>query len=119
MDDAREAARPESFEVRREGLLERIERVRPKLIALIAPAGFGKSTLARQYLAGRSTWAVCDCHGVRDDLDLARRLIPALAAENPEREQMLTRRELMMGDGGTSVAERINLALAAWREAGP
>jgi DNA-binding SARP family transcriptional activator len=102
-------------EIRRDGLLGRLERVRPSLVALVAPAGFGKTTLARQLL-GANKSAVCDCTGVNDDLDLARRLIPALAAESPARTQVLTRRELMLGDGGTSVAERVRLALEAWSE---
>lgn len=102
-------------EIRRDSLLDRLERVQPRILALIAPAGFGKSTLARQLIAGRSGTAVCDAAGVVDDLDLARRIIPALAAETPSRTQTLTQRELMLGDGGTSVAERVNLALEAWK----
>jgi DNA-binding SARP family transcriptional activator len=103
-------------EVRRDGLLERLERVRPTLVALIAPAGFGKSTLVRQLLGKRGGYAICDCAGVTDDLDLARRLIPALAIESPDRVTSLTQRELMLGDGGTSISERVRLALEAWRE---
>ncbi|HEY9180536.1 MAG TPA: winged helix-turn-helix domain-containing protein, partial [Candidatus Baltobacteraceae bacterium] len=102
-------------ELRRDSLLDRLERVQPRILALIAPAGFGKSTLARQLIAGRTGVAVCDAVGVVDDLDLARRLVPALAAETPSRTQTLTQRELMLGDGGTSVAERVNLALEAWK----
>lgn len=102
-------------EIRRETLLDRLERVQPRILALIAPAGFGKSTLARQLIAGRAGTAVCDAAGILDDLDLARRLVPALAAETPSRTQTLTQRELMLGDGGTSVAERVNLALEAWK----
>lgn len=104
-------------EIRRDSLLDRLERVQPRILALIAPAGFGKSTLARQLIAGRDGTAVCDAAGVLDDLDLARRLVPALAAETPSRTQTLTQRELMLGDGGTSVAERVNLALEAWKTA--
>ncbi|HEV7178438.1 MAG TPA: hypothetical protein VGN11_01100, partial [Candidatus Baltobacteraceae bacterium] len=107
----------ESIEIRRTSLLERLERVGPKIVACVAPAGFGKTTLVRQYLAGRGAGAVLDCAGVRDGLDLARRLIPALGLESPEREPALTRRELMLGDGSTSVAERVQIALEAWEEA--
>lgn len=102
-------------EIRRDSLLDRLERVQPRILALLAPAGFGKSTLARQLIAGRANAAVCDAAGVLDDLDLARRLVPALAVETPSRTQTLTQRELMLGDGGTSVAERVNLALEAWK----
>ncbi|HUN29157.1 MAG TPA: BTAD domain-containing putative transcriptional regulator [Alphaproteobacteria bacterium] len=87
-----------------------------RLVAIVAPAGFGKSTLVRQFLAELEGGAICDCSNVRDELDLARSLIPALAAENPAREGDLTQRELMLGDGGSSVAERVALALDVWRE---
>ncbi len=109
---------PGPLELRRDALLDRIERASPRLLALIAPAGFGKSTLARQLIIGKVA-AVCDVAGIIDDLDLARRIVPALAAENPERTQALTQRELMLGDGGTSVAERVNIALEAWKEHAP
>ncbi len=104
------------FEVRRDALLDRLEKARPKILALLAPAGFGKSTLARQLLSEKTNAAVCDAADVAGDLELARRLIPALAAENPRRTQTLTQRELMMGDAGTAVADRVNLALEAWKE---
>ena len=105
------------LELRRTSLLERVERVQPRITALIAPAGFGKTTFARQLLAGRTGAAICDATGILDDLDLARRVVPALAVEQPARTQTLTQRELMLGDGGTSVAERVNLALESWKEA--
>ena len=104
------------MELRRHALLARIESVRPKVLALVAPAGFGKTTLSRQYTYERGASAVCDCRDIRDDLDLARRLIPAIAATSPDREQTLRQRELMLGDGSTTVAMRVNLALEAWRE---
>lgn len=105
-----------ALEIRRTSLLERLERIQPRILALVAPAGFGKSTLTRQLLANRpGGGAVCDVAGVIDDLDLARRVVPALAEETPERMQALTQRELMLGDGGTSVAERVNLAIEAWK----
>lgn len=104
------------FELRRDALLDRLEKARPKILALLAPAGFGKSTLARQLLSGKTNAAICDAHGVAGDLELARRLIPALAAETPRRTQTLTQRELMLGDAGTAVADRVNLALEAWKE---
>ncbi len=102
--------------IRRDALLERLARLDPRVMVIVAPAGFGKSTLVRQYLAERGGGVLCDCAGARDDLDLARRVIPALAAESPPRAADLTQRELMLGDGGTSVAERVALALEAWRE---
>jgi DNA-binding SARP family transcriptional activator len=102
--------------VRRDALLERLVRVDPRVVVIVAPAGFGKSTLVRQYLAERGGGVLCDCAGVRDSLDLARRVIPALAAQRPAREADLAQRELMLGDDATGIGERAELALHAWRE---
>ncbi len=103
-------------QVRRSALLDRVARVRPRILALIAPAGFGKSTFARQLVTGQ-TVAICDAAGIGDDLDFARRLLPALATEEPGRTQALTQSELMLGDAGTAVGDRVNLALEAWKTA--
>lgn len=103
-------------ELRRISLLKRLDRVRPKIVVLIAPAGFGKSTLARQFVAESERSAICDVAGIADDLDLARRLLPALAVEDPGRMQALSQRELMLGDGGTSVADRLSLAVEEWHQ---
>ena len=101
--------------VQRTRLLERLRRLRPQIVALVAPAGFGKSTLARQFVEGQDAFAICDCANVADDLDFARRIIPALADEQPERGAALSQRELLIGDGAMSSGEGVALALAAWR----
>ena len=98
----------------RTSLIERVRAARPAIMSLVAPAGFGKSTFVRQLLEG-SAVAVCDCRGVTSDVDLARRLLPALADENPERSANLSQSEAMLGDGHASAADRVGVALAAWR----
>jgi DNA-binding SARP family transcriptional activator len=103
-----------SADLLRTALLERVRAARPAIVSLIAPAGFGKSTLVRQLLAG-TAFAVCDCSGVASDVDLARRLVPALADENPERSASLAQNEALLGDGHASSADRVGVALAAWR----
>jgi DNA-binding SARP family transcriptional activator/tetratricopeptide (TPR) repeat protein len=74
-------AKAAGLEIRRNFLLDRLERVQPKIVALSAPPGFGKSTLARQFLASKPNAVVCDLADVTDEADLARRLIAALASE--------------------------------------
>jgi DNA-binding SARP family transcriptional activator/ATP/maltotriose-dependent transcriptional regulator MalT len=98
----------------RTALIERVRAARPAIVSLVAPAGFGKSTFVRQLLDG-AAFAVCDCRGVSSDVDLARRLLPALADENPERAANLSQTEAMLGDGHASAADRVGVALAAWR----
>ena len=99
----------------RTSLVDRVWAARPAIISLVAPAGFGKSTFVRQLLAGAASSAVCDCRGVGSDVDLARRLVPALADETPERSNSLSQSETMLGDGHGSSADRVGVALAAWR----
>lgn len=101
--------------IRREALLERLNSLRPHIVALVAPAGFGKSTLARQFVEAQGAFAICECAHVENDLDFARRMVAALADEDPERGAALSQRELMLGDGAMSPSERVSLALNAWR----
>lgn len=102
--------------LRRDALLARFASSPPEIAVLVAPAGFGKSTLARQIVEGHERSAVCDCAGPLGEVEFARRLIFALADEDPERATALSQVELLMGDGTMSVAERVELAVAAWSE---
>ncbi|MEA2664223.1 MAG: hypothetical protein QOI11_1167 [Candidatus Eremiobacteraeota bacterium] len=102
-------------DVLRTPLVERVRAAQPAIVSIVAPAGFGKSTLVRQLLADYPARGVCDCRGVGSDVELARRLLPALADENPERSLNLSQTETIIGDGHGSAAERLAVALAAWR----
>lgn len=105
------------IEVLRDALLQRIERAEPRLLALVAPAGYGKSTLARQIARQRERSATCDCFGCDGALDFSRRLLTALATEMPERASSLARRKLILGRDGDGT---IDLAVdAASSSAGP
>ena len=107
-----------AHEIVRRTLLDRLDRVRPAILALIAPAGYGKSTLMHQYLERAGASVVCDCGSVRGDLDLARRIVSALRVLASETAQ-LVELERLLGDGGISVAERVELALDVWQERHP
>jgi len=114
MDTTLPSPAPLRTDLVRTALVDRVRAARPAILSLVAPAGFGKSTLARQLLDG-TAFAICDCRGVGSDGDLARRVVPALADEDPERSGSLSQSETMLGDGHTSAAERVEVALAAWR----
>jgi DNA-binding SARP family transcriptional activator/ATP/maltotriose-dependent transcriptional regulator MalT len=118
MDQLELDHRPAS-DVLRTPLVERVRAAQPAIVSLVAPAGFGKSTLVRQLLLDYPARGVCDCRGVTSDVDLARRLLPALADENPERSLNLSQTETIIGDGHGSASERLDVALAAWRVHGP
>ncbi len=107
----------EPLDLLRTRLLDRVLRVRPKVLVLLAPAGYGKSVFVRQLPDDAGPVAICNCRDIRDDLDVARRLIDALrelrtSGPSPDGEAILH-------DGALSVAERLNLALEKWREPVP
>lgn len=93
-------------------LAERVRAADPALVAVVAPAGFGKSTFLRELLGGAGP--VCDCRGSAGALGLARRLLPALADEAPERSPALARVETLLGGDGDA-AGGLAATLAAWR----
>src|ERR1700731_3189456 len=100
----------------RAALLDRVRAAGPAIVVLVAPAGFGKTTLARQLIAGLPAIALCDCRGVASELDLARRVVAALAAASPRGSAALSQRETLLGDEQAGVGERLAVALAAWRD---
>ncbi|HEX3549781.1 MAG TPA: BTAD domain-containing putative transcriptional regulator [Candidatus Elarobacter sp.] len=114
MDSTIPASPPPAGDLPRSALIERVRVAHPAIVALVAPAGFGKSTLVRQLTLGTRS-AVCDCRGVTSDVDLARRLLPALADQDPDRSASLSQSETMLGDGHASSADRVEVALSAWR----
>jgi hypothetical protein len=95
--------------------LDAWNRIGQKRMLLVAPAGFGKSTLVRQLMESRADTGVCDCTGVRGALDFARRVVPVLAELEPQSGAALAQTELMLADGATTPAQGVALSLAAWR----
>jgi len=79
-------------------LIERLRGSRPRIIRLVAPAGYGKSVLARELAKTFPASAVCDCAGVRDVTDLAQRTVVALAREDSARAESLAQATLSAGD---------------------
>ena len=76
------AALQQGPEVKRRSLIGAFRTARPRIVSIVAPAGFGKSTLARQFLAeAGGEFVVCDCAGLVQPGDFARRILAALADE--------------------------------------
>jgi DNA-binding SARP family transcriptional activator len=114
--DTTAAPRPATtVDLPRAALIERVRAARPAIVVLVAPAGFGKTTLAQQLVEGLPEVAMCDCRGVASDLDLARRVVGALAAASPG-QSTASQRATLLGDEQAGVGERLAVALAAWRE---
>ncbi|MBV9408903.1 MAG: hypothetical protein JO164_08755 [Candidatus Eremiobacteraeota bacterium] len=106
---------PTGSDLFRSALVERVRAARPAIVALMAPAGFGKSTFVRQLLDGVPAVAICDCRGAASEIELARRVVAALADEDPERSGSLSQSETILGDEHASAADRIGVVVAAWR----
>jgi DNA-binding SARP family transcriptional activator len=112
------SARPSAEPPSRTALAERVRAAAPAIVAVVAPAGYGKSSFARALLAKSPAGAICDCRGVASALDLARRVIPALADEDPHRAAALTQVETLLGES-YGANDRLGVLLAAWRAGGP
>jgi len=69
--------------LRQARLLARLTASEPRLVRLCAPAGFGKSTLARLFAARFEVHAICDCAGIASAREFASRVLAALADEVP------------------------------------
>jgi len=83
---------------------------RPRLTLLVAPAGWGKTTVARALAQRWERVAYCDAYGVTDASDLAGRLLTELSRVAPP--DVATRLKLSVEAGA---AHRIDSAIAAWR----
>jgi len=66
-------------------LLDRLHARAARIVSIVAPAGFGKTTLAQQFAATFVNDAVCDCSDVPDVAEFGRRLIQSLAQHDPQR----------------------------------
>jgi ATP/maltotriose-dependent transcriptional regulator MalT len=84
--------------IERPDLVERVLAAQPRIVRLTAPAGYGKSTLARALAQRFPTSAVCDCDGAGSVAEFCHRIIVALAREEPGRAETLAQRELSAGD---------------------
>ncbi len=74
----------------RSRIVNRVHLSEARLISIVAPAGFGKTTVARIIAAERETTAVvCDAGGVTSVAHFARRLIRALEQVLPDRADAL------------------------------
>ena len=97
----------------RQGLLSIVERCQPRLMLIVAPAGYGKTTVAQTIAQRRERSAYCDALGVSSAADLAARLMTAFSLQEPERSVEFA--TLTIG-GGRDPAMMIETAKSAWRQ---
>jgi DNA-binding SARP family transcriptional activator len=103
-------------EVRRDDLIVRVLAADPALLVLTAPAGFGKSTFARQAISAATCVGIADCSDARRADDLARGVLAGLADAFPENRREFAGPDSALSDPGVSLEERLSALLAVWRE---
>src|SRR5665213_865738 len=106
---------PMSQDIVRETALRRISIEGLRLVDFLAPAGYRKSTLARQFAARRGgTFSICDCAGLTGPFDLCRRVVAALAEVDTECSQSWSNEQIALRD---NVLDWRSLAISAWTSA--
>ena len=96
--------------------MRRLAEAHARFVLLIAPAGFGKTTLARQFAERFPASATCDCTGVASEEELCRRILAALGRELPGTGRPLTELQFAIGAGSEADAD---LLLQLWSANGP
>jgi DNA-binding SARP family transcriptional activator/tetratricopeptide (TPR) repeat protein len=80
--------------IRRDGLIARLSHAAPRILAAIAPAGYGKSTVMRAFAATFPSSSICDCGSVESAAALARELLIAVAHGDQERTAALAQQQI-------------------------
>jgi ATP/maltotriose-dependent transcriptional regulator MalT len=96
--------------VRRVALVERLHQDAARIVSIMAPAGYGKTTLAMQLIADTNA-ANCDCLEVAGPGDFARRLFAELAPYHPERATAWAYEQIATVGNDEDATQ---LALSAW-----
>ena len=95
-------------------LLARLSASEPRLVRLVAPPGFGKSSLARLFARRFDRHAICDCAGTGDPIDFAGRALSALASESQSGDAIALVR-LRLHATGADFATWNRALLEAWK----
>jgi ATP/maltotriose-dependent transcriptional regulator MalT len=101
----------------RSRLLSRMVAGEPRLVRLCAPAGYGKSSLARLYARRFDRHSICDCAGVRTATEFAGRALCALAGEYAARGGSIAATRLRLHATQADEAAWCRALLDAWKSA--
>jgi LuxR family maltose regulon positive regulatory protein len=115
----REGWRLEPQLIKRSRLLEKLDDSDARVIALIAPAGFGKTTLARQWISSRKiagAWYSVGSEGFDIAAVAARIAAVVSTVVSGAGERMLTRLSVSTNPEAEALllAEMLSKELAAW-----
>jgi DNA-binding SARP family transcriptional activator len=99
--------------IARHALLDSISDPGLAFVALIAPAGYGKSTVAQALAENATDSVVCDCINVKSGRDLAERVITAFA-DDTSVQGLLAQARLSYGEAPDASAW-VDFALQVWQ----
>jgi DNA-binding winged helix-turn-helix (wHTH) protein len=74
--------------IERERLIAEFRAADPQVVKLIAPAGYGKTTLAAALATPNESVARCDCLHMRSPIDLVRGVLEAIGNTLPEPDRL-------------------------------
>lgn len=101
--------------VSRQRLIDRLTNAGPRVLNIIAPAGYGKSTLVRQYASTLPSSVICDAAAAQDAASFAKEVCYALAQGDAVRKDALADQSI----AAAGAPERwIEFALTSWSEWG-
>jgi DNA-binding SARP family transcriptional activator len=100
--------------VRRERILQRVAESGSRLISIVAPAGFGKTTVAEMIGAEIGTVLLCDAVSVGNVFEFAACIVRALQRDAPEREAALAHDLFVHVQPGVSSAQLAGFVVEAW-----
>jgi len=100
--------------IERNDLVARLLSADPRVIKVIAPAGYGKSTLVAALAKKFSEFSICDCANITGIVDFCKHVIAALAREAPAQAANLAQQELAVGADEDAWQ---SLAIQAWSAA--
>jgi LuxR family maltose regulon positive regulatory protein len=98
----------------RDRILSRVAISESRLISIVAPAGFGKTTVADMIAASLGTGIRCDVTGASDLVSFARCVVAALRRAAPQRETALSSDLFKHLQPGVTSAQLASFVLDAW-----
>ena len=100
--------------VGRSRILNRIALAESRLISIVAPAGFGKTTIAKAVAEEHGSYALCDVAGVTNLQAFAQQLIRAVNHVAPERADELANDLFCHLQPGVTNAQLAGFVLDVW-----
>jgi DNA-binding SARP family transcriptional activator len=98
----------------RERILARIARTESRLVSIVAPAGFGKTTIAKVIAEEHGSYAICDVDGVTDLHQFAQQVIRAISQFAPDRADALANDLFRHRPPRATEAQLAGFVLEAW-----